>query len=481
MLGALEITDDQLEGADFLASRKVAMLADRAGYGKTAQFIRACDLLCAERITIICPPILRVNEAAEFEKWSMWGLPMCIVRTGKDILPPGPGIIICSYKLAAESPMITKQLVRRGADVLILDEAHALKDPKAERTKAIFKAGGIRSTAKRVWFVTGTPTPNHAGEYSVFARVTGAWTGSHAEFMERFCEVAEPPGDYKASTYYGLARAGGAFRGTMAEFLAKYYIVGPAGTEPQPRSRSQLKFLIRMKITGSKNVDELKALLSPYVLARYKIDPGRAPLTVDELSIDGKLPDFKDVDPMALEAIAQAIEAQDWHKLNGPAVATVRRYIGLAKAPGAAELIATELAGGGGQVIAFCEHTAVIDTLSAKLGPDAVVIDGRTPQKRREEILRAFQFDGSPRVLICQRMTLKEGVTLTAATRVLLVEPPWTPDDCEQMIARAWRRGQTNHVYASYLYLQGSFDQRIAATLARKSADLAKISLAQNR
>ncbi|MGI9159831.1 MAG: helicase-related protein [Saprospiraceae bacterium] len=476
-----DITDEQLEGAEFLAARPVAMLADRAGYGKTAQFIRACDLLCAQKITIICPPILRVNEQAEFEKWALWGLPIFIVRTGKDILPPGPGVIIASYKLAAESPLITRQLVKRGCDVLVLDEAHAVKDPKATRTKAIFRAGGIRSTAKRVWFITGTPTPNHAGEYSVFARISGAWTGTHPEFIERYCEVAEPPGDYEPGTYFGLARAAGTWRGTYPEFLARYYKVGPPGTRPEPISRSQLKFLIRMKITGSKNVDELKAMLAPFVLARYKVDPGRAPLTVDELSVDGKLPDFADVDPLALEAIRDAIEAQDWHKLNGPAVATVRRYIGLAKAPGAAELIATELAGGAGQIIVFCEHTAVIDTIAAKLGNAAAIIDGRTPQKRREEILRTFQFEGSPRVLICQRMALKEGVTLTAATRVLLVEPPWTPDDCEQMIARAWRRGQSSHVYASYLYLQGSFDQRIAATLARKSLDIAQISLAQNR
>jgi SWI/SNF-related matrix-associated actin-dependent regulator 1 of chromatin subfamily A len=433
MVARVDLSDDQIDGAIFLSERRVAMLGDKAGFGKSAQFVRACDLLGASRITILCPPILRVNEAAEFDKWSFWGLPVTILRTGKDEVPPRDraGIVIAAYTLVAVNEKIKRALARRGADVLILDESHKLKDPKAKATKAMFAADGIARSAERVWFVTATPTPNHAGEFFVFARTAGAWRGTYNQFVERYCRTVETP--------FGA------------------------------------------KITGTQNEDELKALLAPHVLARHKIDPGRAPLTVDEVAIEGALPKFEGVPADVLEAIEAAIAAGTWHALDGPAVATVRRQIGVAKAEKIGELAATELEGGCGKMLIFAEHTAVIDALAAKLADQAVVIDGRTPQRVREAALSDFQHTPFPRVLICQRMALKEGVTLTAATRVLLAEPPWTPDDCEQMIARAWRRGQSQPVRASFVYLHNSFDARVAATLARKTADLAKISLATLR
>jgi len=141
-------------------------------------------------------------------------------------------------------------------------------------------------------------------------------------------------------------------------------------------------------------------------------------------------------------------------------------------------MIALELETDPGFKLAFFQHTAAIDTCAARLGDRCAIIDGRTSPKVREAALARFQRREGPPVLICQGQALKEAVTLTAATRVYLVEPPWTPDDCEQMIARAWRRGQSRAVRASYVYLHNSFDQRVSATLARKSSDLAKISLA---
>jgi SWI/SNF-related matrix-associated actin-dependent regulator of chromatin subfamily A-like protein 1 len=189
------------------------------------------------------------------------------------------------------------------------------------------------------------------------------------------------------------------------------------------------------------------------------------------LQVDGDRPDYSGVPADALEAIEAAMIAGTWRALDGPAVATVRRMIGIAKAKAVAELALCELDGGAGKMLIFCEHTAVIDAIAEKLGDRAAIVDGRTPQKLREELTSpdgTFQNAANPRALICQRMALKEGVTLTAADRVLLAEPPWTPDDCEQMIARAWRRGQTKPVRASYVYLQDSFDARISATLARK-------------
>lgn len=420
------LTPEQLAGAEFLAARKVAGLFDRVGFGKTAQCVRACDLIRAERVTIICPPILRPNEIREFDKWSLFGYPAAIVRTGKDPVPRD-GLVAVSYELA-HVPRIKRLLLERRPDVLILDEAHRVKSPGAKRTKAIFGKAGVASTAERVWFVTGEPTPNSAAEYYVFAKACGAWSGNQAEFIERYCVTIE------------------------TDF-------GP-------------------KIVGNKRerVEELRGLLRPHVLQRDGIDPDRPPLTVDEIPIEGARPDFSGIDPAALQRIENAALAGDWSSLDDPFVSTVRRLVGLAKAESVAELAATELEGGGGKTLVFCGHTAVIDGIAARLERfGAAVIDGRTPATRRQEIIDAFQGPGGPRVIVAHIRAAGEGLTLTAADRVLLAEPAWSPAENTQAIARAWRRGQTKPVRASFCYLAGSIDEAVSRSLSRKMHDVAQL------
>lgn len=422
------LTPEQLTGASFLASRNVAMLADRVGYGKTAQLVRACDLVRAERITVICPPILRPNEVHQFERWGLFGYSAAIVRTAKDPVPRD-GLVVTSYQLAM-APRIKRKLTERNADVLILDEAHRVKTPGSKTTKTIFSKAGIASTAARVWFCTGEPTPNNASEFYVFAKVCGAWTGTQEEFIERYCVTAE--------TNFGL------------------------------------------KILGTKEDRraELKALLQPHIIQRDGIDPDRAPLTVDEIAVEGAAPDFSSVDPVALERITRAVAAEDWKILDDPFVSTMRRLVGLAKAEAVAELAATELAGGAHKMIVFCFHTAVIDAIADKLsGFGSVILDGRCSASFRQDAIESFQRPGGARVLVAHIRAAGEGLTLTAATRVLIAEPAWSPAENTQAIARAWRRGQSQPVHASFVYLPGSIDEALAKTLARKSRDVLNLRL----
>lgn len=428
-----EISPEQIEGAKFLASRRVAGLFDRPGRGKTAQYIRAAEMIGARRVTILCPPAVVLNQRAEWYKWELGALPVTVIRSGKDDVPAF-GVVVCNYVLAG-TPNMKKKLRKRGCDVLILDEAHHLKSYKGARTKAVFNADGIASSALRVWFVTGTPTPNDASEYFVFAKVAGAWTQPRSAFVDRFCIVKD--------SHFGE------------------------------------------KIIGSREDTraELLGLLAPHVIARDGVEEGRSPLALDRAPVIGEPPDFAGIDPATLEEIRLAMEAGTWAALDGQAVATVRRICGVAKAKGTAALMKSALDGGHRQGLIFAEHTSVIDAMAEELAEYGCgVIDGRTPAALRERIISDFEpGTGKPpiqfRVAICQRMALKEGRTMTGATRVILAEPAWTPEDNSQMIARAWRRGQNETVHASFAYLPGSIDEAISKTLERKTADIEKLKI----
>lgn len=422
------LTPEQLEGGRFLATRRVAMNADEVGFGKTGQVVHGCDLATARRITYVCGSTLAPQQVVEFQRWSMWGYDTHIVCDGDDKIPQRDGVVFVSYGLA-RSPKIKSQLLKRGCDVLTIDEAHRLNGG-GKTTTAVLGKGGLQKTASRVWWLTGEPAPNGAHEYYVFLKFAGAFPGRYEEFIRRYCIVVETS-------------------------------FGP-------------------KVVGSRNDtrEELKALLRPYVIQRSGAEAARAPLTVDELPITGAAP-AADLDPATQQRILAAAQAGDWNMLDDPSVSTVRRLAGTVKAQPVANMAASELSSGPGKMLVFAAHTDVIDILSARLAPFGCgVIDGRASDKQRATIIKSFQHDPSGlRVIVAHSKSAGEGLTLTAATRVILAEPAWTPAENHQCIARAWRRGQTQPVRASFMYLPGSIDQAIAGILARKARDRASLRL----
>ena len=67
------------------------------------------------------------------------------------------------------------------------------------------------------------------------------------------------------------------------------------------------------------------------------------------------------------------------------------------------------------------------------------------------------------------------GLTLTAATRVVLFDRWWNPAVEDQAIARAHRIGQTRPVTVDKLVATGTIESKIAALLATKRSYAAKV------
>src|SRR4051812_37317031 len=156
-------------GAAWLASMKIAILADEMRLGKSAQAIRACDLIFADRVLVICPATAKENWAREFETFSITGI-------NPEILSYD-GLVRASYASIFASPW----------DVLICDESHYLKEPKSKRTQAVFGSAGVARISKRVWLLSGTPAPNHAAELWVILHVAGRTALAYESFIDQYC------------------------------------------------------------------------------------------------------------------------------------------------------------------------------------------------------------------------------------------------------------------------------------------------------
>jgi SNF2 family DNA or RNA helicase len=159
-------------------------------------------------------------------------------------------------------------------------------------------------------------------------------------------------------------------------------------------------------------------------------------------------------------------------------IAQVRREMGIALAPQAADYAAMLLEGGEDKIVLFGWHIEVLDILQAKLQKYGVLrIDGSTTANRRQHYVDLFQRDPAMRVMLGNIQSMGTGVDglQHVATHVVLCEPSWTPGENQQAIDRLDRGGQTGEVHADFLVAPGSISEKILVAALEKAQTIEKV------
>jgi len=104
-----------------------------------------------------------------------------------------------------------------------------------------------------------------------------------------------------------------------------------------------------------------------------------------------------------------------------------------------------------------------------------VWIDGATSAAERQASIDVFQNDPDFRVFIGQNTAAGTGITLTAASDLILLEAAWVPAENAQIAGRIHRIGQKNGCQVRFATLAGSIDEDIQRAVARKTADISAI------
>ncbi|KAK3682484.1 SNF2 family N-terminal domain-containing protein [Podospora appendiculata] len=122
--------------------------------------------------------------------------------------------------------------------------------------------------------------------------------------------------------------------------------------------------------------------------------------------------------------------------------------------------------------IVFSQFTSMLDLIEPFLltqpGLKAVRYDGKMPNDAREAALHALRTDPHTRILLCSLKCGSLGLNLTAATRVVIVEPFWNPFVEEQAIDRVHRLTQTVDVVVYKLTVAGTVEARILELQTKK-------------
>lgn len=445
----------QRDASTFLQSNALALFCDDAGLGKSASVLDALDALGLSRVLCIGPAVAGVSWPIQLREWSP-GRKFVNLDLGTNFGFDLPGFYFVSYDMLSQKKNagLAEDLeLCLPWDAIVLDEAQYLKSAGANRTKAVYgpdgdggvTPGAIVVNAYRVWVLSGTLTPNHAGE---------AYTHLRALFPEVLNQLGTPE---------------------QYEFENKFCVVRDT--------------VYGRSIQGSKNMRELRAAISPILLRRKKIDvmPDLPPMEWFTAPIDA--------DPKVIEAAYDAAlqthglvpsrvralgaPSDEWLAdllANDPNMSSQRRTLGLAKVDSCARWIIERLEAGEPKIIVFAHHTAVLDALKAALlDYSPVQFDGRTPTAERDNVVSRFQNDPVCRVFIGQIIAAGTAITLTAAKTVFFAEYAGTPGVNYQAASRAHRMGQNDGVQVYFGSVPNSLDERIARTAARRAREIAEL------
>ncbi|KAK5056509.1 hypothetical protein LTR84_012040 [Exophiala bonariae] len=129
--------------------------------------------------------------------------------------------------------------------------------------------------------------------------------------------------------------------------------------------------------------------------------------------------------------------------------------------------------------IVFSFFTSMLDLIEPFLKSSRiryVRYDGQMRNDAREASLNSLRSDPSTRVLLCSLRAGSLGLNLTAASRVVILEPFWNPFVEEQAIDRVHRLNQTTDVKVYKFTIKDTVEERIL-DLQEKKRELANATI----
>jgi SWI/SNF-related matrix-associated actin-dependent regulator 1 of chromatin subfamily A len=440
----------QLAGVEYGLERRHHLFGDAPGLGKTAECILLGNAIEAKHTLVVCPASLRLNWEREIWAWStIPNVSTYPVLKSSDGVSLDANYVIISYALLANQSILDAILDVRW-DHVILDEAHAIKDPKGNtRTRAICAPDCIPSVAGRITLASGTILPNQPLEVYNAARLLN-WDAIDRMSLDAFREH-----------YYDLG--GGMVRGPVYD--------------PKLQAWSNKLHWSDKVRNVPRNLDELQHRLRKHIMVRrlkeqvlHELPPKQwhtFPLEVtSEMRRALKHPGW---------AIASRLYEMDPDAFNDGlpvdgAISTARKMLGEAKMPSVAAYIEDLIDGGVDKLVVTAWHTSVLAFLRDKLSKYGLVyMDGSTSAAKKQLAVDQFQSRDDIKIILGQTAVIGEGWTLTRAQDVVLAEPDWVPGRNDQALDRIHRKGQTgDRVIGHIPVVPGTLDERVMATAIRK-------------
>ena len=451
----LEYLPYQRAGIAYALGKDAVLIGDEMGLGKTIQALGVINSTPkAKNILIIVPASLRLNWQREAEKWLVNKDLTIGIAKGSNY--PNTDIVIINYDILTKHSVALRE---RNWDVLIADEAHYLKNPKAQRTKQVFGDWRYKTKewktnplkAKRRILLTGTPIVNRPIELWGLANyLAPAEFNNFMSYANRYANAQH--------NGWGWDFTGAANLDELQEKLRTRFLVRRLKADVLTDLPAKRRQIIELPSNGASKA--IEAEQKSWTSHEEQLAMLRTAVEQAKVSDDPTIYD---------EAVAALREGTT---IAFADMARTRHETALAKVSYVSDHIADAI-DNGGKVIVFAHHLDVIASLKDDIsdrGIGVVSLTGSDSMEDRQDAVDAFQNDDEIKVFIGNIRAAGVGITLTASSHVIFAELDWVPASLSQAEDRAHRIGQTDSVLVQHLVLEGSLDQLIAKQLIAKQA-----------
>ena len=426
----------------FMAKLRLgACLADDMGLGKTLEVLTFLEDLRGynenAKILLIVPASLLGNWEKESARFTpKIELKIIHGQTKEKLEDELRGelsfVTVTTYTMAAKLEGLTKT----NWDVLILDEAQAIKNPGTKQTRSIKKI-----PAKLRIILTGTPIENNLSNlWSLFDFLNKGLLGSSTEFNRYSNQLNRTPENYQK------------LRKMLSPFILRRLKTDKTIIADLPEKMEQIDYVGLSKKQIVLYRDQVKNLEVSLKSSQGIARKGIILSTITKLKQICNHPD-------------QFLGLNSYNPTESGKFELLREIC---------ETIGEKRE----RVLVFTQYKEITeylaDFLSEIFGRKGLILHGGTPVSKRAEMVELFNSAKYVPFMVLSLKAAGVGLNLTAANHVIHFDRWWNPAVENQATDRAYRIGQEKNVMVHKFVSKGTIEERIDAIIKQK------ITLAEN-
>jgi SNF2 family DNA or RNA helicase len=349
---------------------------------------------------------------------------------------PGPRILICNYEQLI-NPMHKETIAKFKFSMVIMDEAHVIKNREAQRTKA-----ALAVRAGRSLMLTGTPMLNQVNElWTILHRIDpGRWP-RYWSFVNRYCVF----GGYE-----------------------------------------------NRQVIGVKNENELRKVLGQVMIRRLKNDvlsrekPTYIQHKVSLSPAQRELYDLVNEDPLYIDTLLGTLLKENGDEKEGSDLTKFLRLKQICTTPFAVhdsfaddsfkldrlEEIAVEIAERGDKLVIFTQFRGALEATMQRLAKKKLgglyQLHGGIPQKERQPLVKTWGSVKGASIIVCMTQVAGVGLNMVSASECAFIDKLFVPGLNKQAVDRLDRIGQDRPVVVHELVARNTVDSRVEAILKSK-------------
>ena len=389
-----------------------------------------------KRILIVCPSSVKVNWEREIETFS----DNTSIINGRRYAQArftiiNPDILQNFHTLDSkvdpnDPPMyLSRELVNSKFDLIIIDEAHTLRNKKSIRGE-IMSELCTKFGKPIVWLLSGTPVANRPKDfYNLLKLIRSPLADNFNHYMTRYCDGKQ-----------------------ISKKLAN--------------GKTRRIWIAN----GASNLEELSNKSKHLVLRRLKEDVVDMPDKIlSNIFLEMSESSRKEYERVWEEYLLERQRQQKRGNVEREMVelGLLRKFVAMEAIPSTVEL-AQQAIDDGRKVIIFTTFNDEQQELAEAFGDIAVCHNGSMSIDDKQNSVDMFQNNPKVKVFIGNVISAGSGITLTAGTLTIFNSFSWIPGDNEQAEDRSYRIGQKNDCNVYYMVFKDSVSEVVLNTIRKK-------------